>query len=253
MRCLLCCLVVGWWTALLSVRAIEITQGPLVQSTPTNAVIRWSTDRATGTRLHYGIELRHLESRIDTGMVSGDHAVTLGGLKPGTTYWYTVGTSRLPLLTNSFTPPGGSDSRLKEVALVATEKSPAPVAKRNARPTPEPAAAFDAGNVKVPPASDTWGAPRSLQDHFERHGADFSAKSPDDYAAKAWIFLRRATAEGLPAKLDEEGVLRVYEPKTKTFASYNRNLTTKTFFKPGRPDYFDAQPGKSVDLKKIVK
>jgi pyocin large subunit-like protein len=71
----------------------------------------------------------------------------------------------------------------------------------------------------------------SLPDHFARHGADFKAKDADDYARLAWEFLQRARSEGLPMKVDEEGVLRVFDPTTGAFAAYNRDGKTKTFFK----------------------
>lgn len=100
-----------------------------------------------------------------------------------------------------------------------------------------------------PPARKTWGNMATLQDHFDRHGRDFNAKDPEDYAAQAWHFLQRAKTEGLPAKRDDSGVLRVYDPKTRAFAAYNRNETTKTYFKPRRRDYFDDQPGAKVDLR----
>ena len=98
-------------------------------------------------------------------------------------------------------------------------------------------------------ASRTWGNPRSLRDHFERHGRDFTAKNPDDYARMAAQFLRRAKAEGLPAKVDDAGTIRVFDPATGAFGAYNRDGTTKTFFKPGSNGYFDRQPGRRVDLK----
>ena len=248
-----CRLWVGLWVTLLSVGAVDLTQGPIVVPTATNAVVRWSTDHASGTRLYFGTDRKHIETRIDTATVTGDHEVKISGLKAGTTYWYTVGTARMPLATNSFTTAGVHDGPPEVVGPSSPTQSPTSVSKANAPPKTTPVSAFDPTQIKVPPARDTWGAPRSLQDHFDRHGADFGAKSPEDYAAKAWLFLRRAAAEHFPAKVDDDGVLRVYEAKTKTFASYNRNLTTKTFFKPGRPDYFDDQPGKPVDLKKIVK
>ena len=65
----------------------------------------------------------------------------------------------------------------------------------------------------------------------------------------AWEFLQRAKAEGFLAKQDETGVLRVFDPKTGAFAAYNRDGTTKTFFKPGSRDYFARQPGRNIDLK----
>jgi pyocin large subunit-like protein len=89
-----------------------------------------------------------------------------------------------------------------------------------------------------------------LDDHFARHGRDFHARSPEDYAAQAAAFLQRAKTDGLPAKRDHDGSLRVYDSSTDTFAAYNPDGTTKTFFKPGSPSYFDRQPGSPVDLRR---
>jgi hypothetical protein len=99
--------------------------------------------------------------------------------------------------------------------------------------------------------AQTWGNPASLPDHFARHGADFGARSPDEYARLAEQFLRRARMEGLPAKVDDRGVLRIFDPATRTFGAYNRNGTAKTFFKPGSSGYFDRQPGQRVDLRTL--
>jgi pyocin large subunit-like protein len=98
-------------------------------------------------------------------------------------------------------------------------------------------------------ARQTWGRPETLNDHFARHGRDFQANSPEDYAAKATAFLQRAKTDGLPAKRDRDGSLRVYDPSTDTFAAYNSDGTTKTFFKPGSPTYFERQPGTPIDLR----
>lgn len=95
----------------------------------------------------------------------------------------------------------------------------------------------------------TWANPSSLPDHFARHGADFGARNADDYARMAAEFLRRARAEGLPAKLDNRGTLRIYDPRTGAFGAYNRDGTTKTFFKPRNASYFDRQPGRRIDLR----
>ena len=97
----------------------------------------------------------------------------------------------------------------------------------------------------------TWGNPASLPDHFARHGRDFGARNADEYARMASEFLRRGKASGLPAKLDADGTLRVFDPAKGAFAAYNRDGTTKTFFKPGSRDYFQRQPGRLVNLKTI--
>ncbi len=102
-------------------------------------------------------------------------------------------------------------------------------------------------------ARQTWGNVSSLPDHFARHGADFGAKNAEEYARMARQFLVRGQREGLPARVDRSGVLRVYDPKDGAFAAFNRDLTTKTFFKPGRPDYFQRQPGQDVNLRTWIK
>jgi len=88
--------------------------------------------------------------------------------------------------------------------------------------------------------SESWGNPNSLARHFRDHGADFAASSADDYARMASEFLQRP---GTLAKIDADGVIRVYDPATNTFGSYNANGTTRTFFKPTSPTYWDRQPG----------
>ena len=92
----------------------------------------------------------------------------------------------------------------------------------------------------------TWGRAETLADHFGRHGVDFGAKTADEYASMASRFLQESQAAKLPTKIDRQGVIRVFDPKTGTFGSFNPNGTTRTFFKPNRPDYFKDQPGRLV-------
>ena len=112
-------------------------------------------------------------------------------------------------------------------------------------PLPAHAPSADLGGS----ARQTWAHPDTLPDHFARHGADFHARDADDYAAQAAAFLQRAKTTGLPAKRTGDGSLRIYEPATDTFGAYNANGTTRSFFKPGSPTYFDRQSGESVDLR----
>ena len=92
-------------------------------------------------------------------------------------------------------------------------------------------------------SSKSWGNESTLQDHFERHGSDFGAKSPNEYAQKANEFYNNKSK--YQVKVDENGVIRVYDPRTNTFGSYNSDGTTRTFYKPtGGQNYFNSQPGK---------
>lgn len=217
-------------------QAVSLVQGPVVAPTPTNAVVRWTTDVASGSRVQFGVSPTRMDRREQSD-VGTEHEVRLSGLKPGTTYHYTVGTARVPLATNAFTTP---------VRDVEVTESPT-----NGVVTPPATAATPTTQPRPPPTRVTWGSLRTVQDHFDRHGADFAAADPDNYAAQAWLFLVRAKTEGLPAKVDSEGVVRVFDAKTGAFAAYNPDGTTKTYFKPGRRGYFADQPGKSVDLRKF--
>lgn len=220
------------WLGAPSVNAAEITHGPGIEFTnAARAVIRWSTDVATGSRVYFGESTARMTRRAE-GVQGADHVVVLPALEPGTKWFFTTGTARVALATNTFTVPG----------MTARDRAPAVIGSNSTARPPEPA-------KKVPPTRETWGHLPSLQDHFDRHGGDFKAKSPDEYARMAWEFRQRAKSDGLPVKVDDEGVMRIYDRKSGAFGAYNRDGTTKTFFKPNSRDYFERQPGELMKLK----
>ncbi len=98
-----------------------------------------------------------------------------------------------------------------------------------------------------------WGDANSLQKHFNDHGTDFGAKNPSDYARKAKEFFEDSIKRATPTKVDDKGIIRIYDPKTDTMGSYNSDGTTKTFFKPNinhpnnpyqsNIEYWNAQKG----------
>lgn len=222
------------FAALSVAHAVTLTAPPQVVPAERGATITWKTDVECGSRVNYGTKADFLDQRAD-GSVSASHTVTLEGLQTGTTYFFAVGSARQRLATGSFTTTSDASGR------------PLPKLQENTS-----GKAVAAPLLKPPPTRATWGSIASLQDHFDRHGADFKATSPDDYAAQAWLFLQRAKAEGLPMKLDaEDGTLRVWEPKTRSFAAYNRDGTTKTFFKPSNPQYWDRQPGRKITAAEL--
>jgi hypothetical protein len=95
---------------------------------------------------------------------------------------------------------------------------------------------------------ESWGRMDTLQDHVVRHGADFNARDANDYARQASEFLQQP---GTLIKVDESGVIRVYDPATNTFGAYNPSGTAKTFFKPNHAsatnfDYWTKQPGRPM-------
>jgi pyocin large subunit-like protein len=217
--------VAAFAVAISLAQATQLVGEVRVETLGNAATLHWKTDVPTGTRLKIfpNAVVREVTDRAPTT----EHAITVEGLRPNVSYTATLGTARLWLGSKNFSLDDSSAS------------PPAPSAKPTASSVVRP----------PPPARTTWGNVASLPDHFARHGRDFGAKSAEDYARMAWEFLQRAKAEGLPAKQDETGVLRVFDPKSGAFAAYNRDGTTKTFFKPGSRDYFARQPGRSIDLK----
>jgi hypothetical protein len=234
MRATLC----AWWMAAvawaaLTSHAATITGGPSVEFTNgTQPVIHWTTDVSTGTRVFYGESVTRMTRRV-SGEEGVNHSAVLPALAPETKWCFSVGTARVPLATNSFVVPRKTNYGQSPPVTSAATSAP----RRAESPR------------KAPPTRETWGHLPSLPDHFERHGRDFSATDADDYARMAWDFRQRANAEGLPTKVDSEGVTRIYDPKSGAFGAYNRDGTTKTFFKPNSRDYFDRQPGVLVKPK----
>ena len=226
---LLCFWPVGLW-------AVEIVAGPKVEVRGAVVVVSWTTDVPSGAVVRYGAMEDLLNLSEKSGVVTTEHVVYLKGLTAGVDYFYEVGTARRALERGKFTV--AADGRAVVAGSVTEPDRLRPAAAAAAVAAPQ-----------APPARETWGAVATLQDHFNRHGRDFGATSPEDYAAQAWRFLQRAKIEGLPVKLDPEGTLRVWDPKTGAFAAYGRNGRTKTYFKPGRRGYFDRQPGRLVRLK----
>ena len=252
-----------WFASLLvcvvasSAYATELLAPPeIVPLSPTAVTIRWRTDVPTGTRLYYGSAPDQLGARAD-GALSDIHEVTVQNLQPGATYFFAVATARKRIGTGTFTTSSSSGAATGPVivspAARRSDASVSPASSATATPAPS---RFSIANLfkraatgapaQAPPAQATWGHPSSLPDHFARHGADFGARDPEDYARMAWELGQRAKSERLPTKIDDTGVRRVFDPKTGAFAAYNPDGTTKTFFKPGRPGYFDRQPGRLV-------
>ncbi len=221
-----------WLLSLTAAMGLELTVPPTVELSPSNAVVHWRTDVASGT--HVQISPASAKAFVPDKTPSAEHTVIVTGLQPGENYSVVVGSARVWLATNTFTITGNSPV-----------KTPTP----SAAPDEKKLVGHNPVALKAPSARQIWANWPSLPDHFARHGGDFQAKNADDYAVMSWEFLQRAKAEGLPAKVDETGVLRVFDTKSGTFASYNRDGTTKTFFKPGSRDYFERQPGKAVNLK----
>lgn len=72
--------------------ASTLLRGPYLQSaTPESMVVRWRTDLTEASVVTYGVERNQLTSIARAAGISTEHIVQLSGLKPGTKYFYRVG------------------------------------------------------------------------------------------------------------------------------------------------------------------
>ena len=224
--------------------AADIIGAPKVSPSGSSSVISWKTDVETGTRVSYGLAPNQLTEHAESGITAA-HEITLTGLKPGAKYFFAVGTARKKLAVGEFIASGSP-------ATVNSPPSSSPAALPPAQPPPKSGLAKIFGpKLVAPPTRETWGNFGTLPDHFARHGADFRAKDADDYARMAWEFGQRAKQGDFDTKVDEEGTRRVFDPKTGAFAAYNRDGTTKTYFKPNSRDYFARQPGRMMMIRRL--
>jgi len=232
---------------------LTLINGPHVKAGETTASVTWTTDVEAGTRLHYGTQEKLLDQRASDS-VGTEHRINLAGLLPGTTYHFSVGSARVLLGQGSFQTTGAPAATERSKVSVGTTVMRflsgliSPDSKAgSAASAPKPTAVTTDSVLTAPPTYQTWRQLDTLEDHYERHGADFRSVSKDHYATQAWLFLQRARQNAMPMKWDDaDNTLRVWESKTRTFAAYDSRGKTRTFFKPSNPDYWNRQPGRSV-------
>ena len=93
-----------------------------------------------------------------------------------------------------------------------------------------------------------FGDAAKLQDHFDRHGADFGARTPAEYEAQAQAFLTGQKPAEVLEKVRPNGDIVRYNPTTDEFGVASPS-TIRTYYKPdpavhGKPtnlDYFMTQ------------
>ncbi|HLG49864.1 MAG TPA: hypothetical protein VKY24_26730 [Reyranella sp.] len=73
---------------------------------------------------------------------------------------------------------------------------------------------------------------RRLEEHYEKHGAEFGRITKQDYLRQAQL-LRDAPPGGpVLETVRPDGVTTRYDRQTGAFIAFNRNGTIRTFFKP---------------------
>lgn len=75
-----------------------VTRGPYLQiGTATGGTVRWRTDLPSDSRVRYGASPNSLTLFADNPTSTTEHEVTLSGLTPNTTYYYSIGTTSTTL------------------------------------------------------------------------------------------------------------------------------------------------------------
>lgn len=113
-------------------------------------------------------------------------------------------------------------------------------------PSLAPAAQAETQDVAAP--HKVWGpgvgfeTARKLDEHYEKHGAEFGRITKQDYLHQAQLL--RDTAVGGPvleAKRSNGGASR-FDKQTGAFVAFNRDGTIRTFFRPNDGErYFRRQ------------
>ncbi|MCM4173483.1 metallophosphoesterase [Arenibacter sp. TNZ] len=72
--------------------SVGVERGPYLQSgTPTSVVVKWRTDIATESFVHYGTVLNSLSKKAKNTALTTEHEVSLSGLSPNTKYYFNIG------------------------------------------------------------------------------------------------------------------------------------------------------------------
>ncbi len=116
--------------------AVQVTRGPYLQlGGPDRITIRWRTDLPTDSCVDYGVVPSALSIRRRDGAPTTEHEITLTGLRPGTEYFYAVGSAAEPLAggddAHSFVtaPPAGA-VRPVRIWAIGDSGQPGPGANR---------------------------------------------------------------------------------------------------------------------------
>ncbi|GAB3540470.1 metallophosphoesterase [Spirosoma fluminis] len=104
-------------------QAPKITRGPYLQVvTPTSVIVRWRTDQPTDSRVTYGTQSGQFTQQATLTQSTTEHQVTLTGLQPATTYYYSIGSTAAVLASDATqyvrtAPATGSTTPLRIWAL----------------------------------------------------------------------------------------------------------------------------------------
>jgi len=92
--------------------------------------------------------------------------------------------------------------------------------------------------VQEPGAARGWGAAvgfadaRRLDEHFEKHGAEFGRITKQDYLRQAQLLRDARLGDPILETVRRDGVVTRFDRQTGAFIAFNSNGVIRTFFKP---------------------
>jgi hypothetical protein len=93
-----------------------------------------------------------------------------------------------------------------------------------------------------------WGAAvgfvdqRLLDEHYEKHGAEFGRMTKQDYLHQAQLLRDAKPGDPVLEAVRSDGVVTRFDRQTGAFIAFNPNGTIRTFFKPNAGErYFRRQ------------
>ena len=114
------------------------------------------------------------------------------------------------------------------------------VSERGGRVSPRDHATTEAREATAgqPGAARTWGAAvgfadaRRLDEHFEKHGAEFGRITKQDYLRQAQLLRDARVGDPILETVRRDGVTTRFDRQTGAFIAFNPNGVIRTFFKP---------------------
>ena len=114
------------------------------------------------------------------------------------------------------------------------------VSERGGRPFSRDSATAEtrAPAAGEPAAARGWGAAvgfadaRRLDEHFEKHGAEFGRITKQDYLRQAQLLRDARVADPILETVRRDGVATRFDRQTGALIAFNPNGVIRTFFKP---------------------
>jgi len=103
---------------------------------------------------------------------------------------------------------------------------------REAARGPLPAEARDPSNARTWGSSVGFADQRRLDEHYEKHGAEFGRITKQDYLKQAQLLRDAKPVDPVLEAVRRDGVITRYDRQTGAFIAFNPNGVIRTFFKP---------------------